>query len=89
MTLDDLKAATEALLLDVRRQQDSAEGYAQVLWSPVPGADAVYCVDVYGEPEGWTLTVDGQADGDRWWFAEDCGADPTRSLDWQRVIPPG
>jgi hypothetical protein len=45
-------------------------------------------IDTYGEPHGWTLTLEAMIDGQLWSRSIDCGVDPSRSMSWRVVIPP-
>jgi hypothetical protein len=42
-------------------------------------------IDTYGEPEGWTMTLQAMIDGALWERSIDCGTDLSRSSEWREV----
>jgi hypothetical protein len=54
--------------------------------SPIQGLPATMRsrmkIDTYGKPDGWTLTLQAQVDGNLWQRSIDCGTDPSRSKPW-------
>jgi hypothetical protein len=45
-------------------------------------------IDTYGKPDGWTLTLQAQIDGNLWQRSIDCGTDPRRSKPWAESPSP-
>jgi len=39
-------------------------------------------IDTYGQPAGWTMTLEAVIDGDVWQRSIDCGVDGSRSSAW-------
>lgn len=44
-------------------------------------------IDTYGQPAGWTMTLQASIDGEIWQRSIDCGVDESRSSAWA-VLPP-
>lgn len=44
-------------------------------------------IDTYGQPSGWTMTLQAVIDGHVWQRSIDCGVDESRSTAWS-VLPP-
>lgn len=42
-------------------------------------------IDTYGEPSGWTMTLEAVIDGKTWSRSVDCGVDESRSQPWHAV----
>ena len=42
-------------------------------------------IDTYGQPAGWTMTLEAVIDGDVWHRSIDCGVDGSRSSAWTRL----
>lgn len=42
-------------------------------------------IDTYGQPAGWTMTLQAVVDGALWSRSIDCGVDGARSSAWQEV----
>jgi hypothetical protein len=40
-------------------------------------------INTYGQPDGWTITLQAIIDGELWERAIDSGTDPSRSSDWR------
>ncbi len=57
--------------------------------SPIQGLPATMRsrmrIDTYGQPAGWTMTLQAIIDGALWQRSIDCGVDPSRSLAWALV----
>jgi hypothetical protein len=45
------------------------------------------CINTYGKPDGWTLTLEASIDGTVWQRSIDCGTDPSRSKPWAVESP--
>lgn len=45
-------------------------------------------IDTYGQPAGWTMTLQARIDGELWQRSIDCGVDESRSQPWTRIAPP-
>lgn len=45
-------------------------------------------IDTYGQPVGWTMTLQARIDGEVWQRAIDCGVDATRSMEWTLMPQP-
>jgi hypothetical protein len=39
-------------------------------------------IDTYGQPAGWTMTLEAVIDGVLWSRSVDCGVDDSRSTEW-------
>jgi hypothetical protein len=54
--------------------------------SPIQGLPATMRsrirIDTYGQPAGWTLTLEASIDGEVWSRSIDCGVDASRNADW-------
>lgn len=54
--------------------------------SPIQGLPATMRsrmrIDTYGQPDGWTMTLEASIDGEVWQRSIDCGVDPSRSSPW-------
>lgn len=54
--------------------------------SPIQGLPATMRsrmrIDTYGQPAGWTMTLQATIDGEVWQRSIDCGVDDTRSQAW-------
>lgn len=54
--------------------------------SPIKGLPATMRsrmrIDTYGQPAGWTMTLQAFIDGEVWQRSIDCGTDPSRSSGW-------
>ena len=46
-------------------------------------------IDTYGQPAGWTLTLEASIDGEVWSRSIDCGVDERRSQPWSAAREPG
>jgi hypothetical protein len=59
--------------------------------SPIQGLPATMRsrmrIDTYGKPDGWTVTLQAEIDGEVWQRSIDCGTDPNRNAEWA-VLPP-
>jgi hypothetical protein len=44
-------------------------------------------IDTYGKPDGWTVTLQAEIDGEVWQRSIDCGTDASRNAEWA-VLPP-
>ena len=44
-------------------------------------------IDTYGQPAGWTLTLEASIDGEVWQRSIDCGVDDSRSTPWATEAP--
>jgi hypothetical protein len=44
-------------------------------------------IDTYGKPDGWTMTLQAEIDGEVWQRSVDCGTDPSRNAAWAVVLP--
>lgn len=44
-------------------------------------------IDTYGQPSGWTMTLEASISGQVWTRSIDCGVDESRSQAWA-VLPP-
>jgi hypothetical protein len=59
--------------------------------SPIQGLPATMRsrmrIDTYGKPDGWTVTLQAEIDGEVWQRSIDCGVDPSRSSDWAALPP--
>jgi hypothetical protein len=59
--------------------------------SPIQGLPATMRsrmrIDTYGKPDGWTVTLQAEIDGEVWQRSIDCGTDASRSAEWA-VLPP-
>ena len=59
--------------------------------SPIQGLPATMRsrmrIDTYGQPAGWTLTLETSIDGEVWSRSIDCGTDPSRSMPWATESP--
>lgn len=60
--------------------------------SPIQGLPATMRsrmkIDTYGQPAGWTMTLEAMIDGDLWTRSIDCGVDESRSQPWTLIVPP-
>jgi hypothetical protein len=63
--------------------------------SPIQGLPATMRsrmrIDTYGQPDGWTMTLEASIDGEVWQRSIDCGTDLGRNSEWQIVpltVPP-
>lgn len=60
--------------------------------SPIQGLPATMRsrmrIDTYGQPAGWTMTLEAMIGGDLWTRSIDCGVDDSRSQAWAMVVPP-
>jgi hypothetical protein len=45
-------------------------------------------IDTYGKPDGWTVTLQAEIDGEVWQRSIDCGTDPSRNSEWQAIPLP-
>jgi hypothetical protein len=58
--------------------------------SPIQGLPATMRsrmrIDTYGKPDGWTVTLQSEIDGEVWQRSIDCGTDASRSVAWA-VLP--
>jgi len=43
-------------------------------------------IDTYGKPDGWTMTLQAEIDGEVWQRSIDCGTDASRNAAW--AVPP-
>ena len=54
--------------------------------SPIQGLPATMRsrmrIDTYGQPAGWTMTLQAGIDGEVWQRSIDCGTDASRSAAW-------
>lgn len=61
--------------------------------SPIQGLPATMRsrmkIDTYGQPAGWTMTLQASIDGEVWQRSIDCGVDESRSRPWTLIVPPG
>jgi hypothetical protein len=61
--------------------------------SPIQGLPATMRsrmrIDTYGQPAGWTLTLEASIDGEVWSRSIDCGVDERRSQPWNAAREPG
>ena len=59
--------------------------------SPIQGLPATMRsrmrIDTYGQPAGWTLTLQASIDGEVWQRSIDCGTDDSRSSPWATESP--
>ena len=59
--------------------------------SPIQGLPATMRsrmrIDTYGQPAGWTLTLEASIDGEVWGRSIDCGTDDSRSSPWATESP--
>lgn len=60
--------------------------------SPIQGLPATMRsrmrIDTYGQPAGWTITLEAMADGELWTRSIDCGVDTSRNVEWHKAEPP-
>lgn len=60
--------------------------------SPIQGLPATMRsrmrINTYGQPAGWTMTLQAVIDGELWQRSIDCGVDESRSQAWALVPPP-
>lgn len=60
--------------------------------SPIQGLPATMRsrmrIDTYGQPAGWTMTLEAIIDGALWSRSVDCGVDPSRNANWREVETP-
>ena len=59
--------------------------------SPIQGLPATMRsrmrIDTYGKPDGWTVTLQAEIDGEVWQRSIDCGVDPSRNQAWAALPP--
>ena len=60
--------------------------------SPIQGLPATMRsrmrIDTYGQPAGWTMTLEAIIDSALWSRSVDCGVDPSRSANWRELETP-